>query len=78
LLVAIRRVIIVKLVSTALTGVFYPASKPRTAPKMAMMKYDKVGKYSLALLYLGSATRARASSLWNVETFGSLSSVRPI
>ena len=33
-----------RLVSTALTGFFYTATRLRTAPKMSMMKYDPRGE----------------------------------
>lgn len=38
------RRILIRLVSTALTGFFYTTSRPRIAEKMAMMKYDPVGE----------------------------------
>jgi ribosomal protein L33 len=65
-LVAIHRTIIVKLVSTALTGIFYPASKPRTAPKLAMMKYDKIGTRQR------SSPLSRDSSTFELATDGVL------
>lgn len=36
---------LVKLVSTALTGYFYTTSRIRTAPKLMMIKYDPVSEY---------------------------------
>ncbi|ORY21329.1 hypothetical protein BCR39DRAFT_553814 [Naematelia encephala] len=42
------RRIIIKLVSTALTGFFYTTTRVRTAAKMSMMKYDpRVGRHVL-------------------------------
>ncbi|RKP11905.1 50S ribosomal protein L33 [Piptocephalis cylindrospora] len=42
------RIILVKMVSTAGTGYFFPRAKPRLAPKLAMMKHDpKVNKHVL-------------------------------
>lgn len=39
------RRILVKLVSTALTGFFYTTSRTRLGEKLAMMKYDPKGEY---------------------------------
>lgn len=39
------RRILVKLVSTALSGFFYTTTRPRVAEKLAMMKYDPKGGY---------------------------------
>lgn len=36
---------LVKLVSTALTGFYYTASRIRTGPKLMMMKYDPKSEY---------------------------------
>lgn len=45
---ALPRIILVKMVSTAGTGYFFPRSKVRLAPKLSMMKYDpKVKKHVL-------------------------------
>ncbi|ORX34030.1 hypothetical protein BD324DRAFT_584122, partial [Kockovaella imperatae] len=42
------RRIIVRLVSTALTGYFYTTTRLRTAPKLSFMKYDpKVRRHVL-------------------------------
>lgn len=38
------RVLIVRLMSSAGTGFFYTKQRPRTAPKLSMMKYDPKGK----------------------------------
>lgn len=35
---------LVKLVSTALTGYFYTTSRIRTAPKLMMLKYDPLSE----------------------------------
>lgn len=40
------RTILVKLVSTALTGFFYTARRPRLSEKLAFRKYDPVGEYA--------------------------------
>ncbi|KAH8551351.1 hypothetical protein K450DRAFT_274052 [Umbelopsis ramanniana AG] len=34
------RVLIVRLMSSAGTGFFYTKQRPRTSPKLSMMKYD--------------------------------------
>ncbi|KAL7419363.1 hypothetical protein Q5752_006201 [Cryptotrichosporon argae] len=39
-----QRRILIRLVSTALTGFFYTTTRPRVAEKLAMMKYDPVVK----------------------------------
>jgi ribosomal protein L33 len=41
----IPRRILVKLVSTALTGFFYTTTRPRLGEKLAMMKYDPMGAW---------------------------------
>ncbi len=38
------RTILVKLVSTALTGFFYTARRPRLSEKLAFRKYDPMGE----------------------------------
>lgn len=45
------RVILVKLLSSAGTGYNYIKSRPRTAPKLTLMKYDPMGMlHCIALL----------------------------
>jgi large subunit ribosomal protein L33 len=39
------RRILVKLISTALTGFFYTTTRPRLGEKLAMMKYDPMGAW---------------------------------
>jgi large subunit ribosomal protein L33 len=54
------RRILVRLVSSALTGFFYTTSRTRLADKLAMMKYDPVGE-----LRVGGPTGWRAP-VWGV------------
>ncbi|OLL21877.1 54S ribosomal protein L39, mitochondrial [Neolecta irregularis DAH-3] len=42
------RTIIVKLASTALTGYFKTAIRPRASPAIKAVKFDPVGEFSLA------------------------------
>lgn len=62
------RRILVRLVSSALTGFFYTTSRPRLADKLAMMKYDPVGE---------SQRRAVSVSLVRGQ-FGPRGSIRDI
>lgn len=50
----------VKLVSTALTGFFYTARRPRLSEKLAFRKYDPVGEYAgcCMLVTMSSITSA--------------------
>ncbi|KAL7417798.1 hypothetical protein BDY24DRAFT_410937 [Mrakia frigida] len=45
------RTLIVKLFSSALTGTFFVASRPRTAPKLAMMRHDSKKPHHLLSLH---------------------------
>lgn len=46
------RVLIVRLMSSAGTGFFYTKQRPRTSPKLSMMKYDPKGEYRYIFIYI--------------------------
>ncbi|CAG9999025.1 unnamed protein product [Clonostachys byssicola] len=42
-----NRIIIVRLVSMAMTGFFYTMRRPRTSSPMGLLKYDPIGQLYL-------------------------------
>lgn len=44
------RVVIVRLLSQAMTGFYYSFSRPRTSKPMSLLKYDPIGAYLLPTL----------------------------
>ena len=55
------RRILIRLVSTALTGFFYTTSKQRILPKLALRKYDPIGQWIPAPI-AGSSPSRRCSA----------------
>lgn len=60
-LLTLRRILI-RLVSTALTGFFYTTSRVRLSDKLSMMKYDPIGASSNTCLYTNPQSRGTSSS----------------